>query len=263
MSNIILFEWTIRIASIGVLLCSLEMLVKRSVLGRSGLLSPEVAITRSPVLMTGGVRPALDFLFQPRIAIALLTLRVLLSIAVWLGEPSAIEVGFLALSGVYLSLRSPYGLDGSDQMTNIVFFSCSLGLIVGTPVAKQIVLIFLAAMVCQAYFVSGLEKLKSGIWRSGKAISSVALTKLYGVRSIGDRLTQMPSMCLAMAWFVILFEFLFPFGLLAPHPGWWIALISAGLFHLFAAAFMGLNTFFWAFLSTYPAVIFCRSSFGW
>lgn len=263
MNTFDIFEWTLRLASVGVFLCSLELLVRRAVLRRPGLLASEIVMTRSPYLLKPTIFQVLSFLFQPNIAVMVLILRIVGSTTLIAASPTLPVVIFLALSGVYLSLRSPYGLDGSDQMTNIVFCACALGESVGTENAREIVLVFLAATVCQAYFVSGLEKLKSGIWRSGKAIPAVALTRLYGIRKVGEYLGKAPLYSLAMAWFVILFEVLFPLGLLAPSDAWWVALISAGTFHLFAAIFMGLNTFFWAFLSTYPAVIFCRSAMKW
>ncbi len=263
MTTSVIFEWTLRLASIGVMLGSAEMLVKRTILRRPGLLSPDIVLTRSPILMDSRVKPILQVLFEYRMTIGILVVRLLASLSLMFMSTSISCTVLIALTGVILSLRSPYGLDGSDQMTNIVFSSCALGLLVGTEAARGIVLIFLATMVCQSYFVAGIEKLRSKTWRSGNAIHSVAVTKLYGVRKIGEKLKRAPIPCYGMAWFVILFECLFTFGLFAPGPYWWIALISAGLFHLFAAVFMGLNSFFWAFLSTYPAVIFCRSSIGW
>ena len=36
------------------------------------------------------------------------------------------------------------------------------------------------------------------------------------------------------------------------------------LFHMFNAFVMGLNKFFWAFLSTYPAILYCNYQIeGW
>jgi hypothetical protein len=36
----------------------------------------------------------------------------------------------------------------------------------------------------------------------------------------------------------------------------WIFLATGILFHLTIALIMGLNTFFWSYISTYPAILF-------
>jgi hypothetical protein len=38
----------------------------------------------------------------------------------------------------------------------------------------------------------------------------------------------------------------------------WVVLGLGALFHLLNAFMMGLNKFFWAFVSTYPALIYCH-----
>ena len=60
-----------------------------------------------------------------------------------------------------------------------------------------------------------------------------------------------------MAWSLILWESCFPLLLVAPRPLAILFLLMGIAFHGGAALFMGLNTFFWTFVATYPAVIHC------
>jgi hypothetical protein len=51
-------------------------------------------------------------------------------------------------------------------------------------------------------------------------------------------------------------EIIFPVVLVAP-PGVLVALLFAGaMLHLGTAVLIGLDTFFWAFTATFPAIIF-------
>jgi hypothetical protein len=45
--------------------------------------------------------------------------------------------------------------------------------------------------------------------------------------------------------------------LIAPRPLAILLLLSGIAFHVTAAIAMGLNTFLWSFLATYPALVYC------
>jgi hypothetical protein len=60
------------------------------------------------------------------------------------------------------------------------------------------------------------------------------------------------------AWSVIIVECAFPLVVIAPFP-LMVVLLSLGmLFHLLCAVIMGLNSFLWAFVATYPALVFAN-----
>ena len=81
------------------------------------------------------------------------------------------------------------------------------------------------------------------------------------LRSLGapwaaDRLVERPRLRVVLSWAVILGEVCFPLAVLLPARGV-VAVLAVGLaFHLVVAVCMGLNTFVWAFVATYPAVLF-------
>jgi len=60
----------------------------------------------------------------------------------------------------------------------------------------------------------------------------------------------------------ILFEVLGPLGVLTGPKPTLLFLVSGVLFHLSIAVAMGLNTFFWAFTSPFPAVYYMSQFFN-
>jgi hypothetical protein len=63
---------------------------------------------------------------------------------------------------------------------------------------------------------------------------------------------------LGLAWSVIVLETLFPLCVIVHPPLFWVFLLWGLGFHIFCAFFMGLNNFVWAFVATYPALLFVR-----
>jgi hypothetical protein len=52
-------------------------------------------------------------------------------------------------------------------------------------------------------------------------------------------------------------ECAFTIALIVGYPGCLLFIAWGLTFHLMNATVMGLNSFFWSFISTYPAVIYC------
>lgn len=84
-------------------------------------------------------------------------------------------------------------------------------------------------------------------------------TVIYGNPWMAVPFTQRPTVAKLAARALIAFECSFPLVLILPDH-YSLLLLALGIsFHLTAAVLMGLNTFFWAFVATYPAVMFCSS----
>jgi hypothetical protein len=83
---------------------------------------------------------------------------------------------------------------------------------------------------------------------------------MYGCAPVGRFLAARPRLCAVLARGAVAFECLFPLALVLPLP-MRLGLLAAGLlFHLLNGLFMGLNTFFWSFTATYPAILYCAAS---
>jgi len=154
-------------------------------------------------------------------------------------------------------LRNTIGGDGSDQMHAIVLIILSISLLFPSPQIMQLGLYVICAQAIISYVGAGVPKLLSVKWRKGLAVAQIMNTNAYGNAYLSALFHKMPRpFNYAVNWLVILFETLF-FLVLLPHGPWCYALLlMAVLFHLYNVFVMGLNNFFWAFVMTYPAIIY-------
>jgi len=69
---------------------------------------------------------------------------------------------------------------------------------------------------------------------------------------------QHPRLLWCAGWAVMLFELTFPLALLQRE---WLfaALLLAALFHIANACLFGLNRFVWAWIATYPALLWLQA----
>jgi hypothetical protein len=250
------------IGAVAVIIGSSERLAAPGLLSDGALASWPVSSTSIPLLARGFFQRSIgQLLVYPLvlcIVAACLACAILLTV-----RPSSpfnsVAAGVIAVTYILLAVRSRFGSDGADQMTIIVFLSLALAFGIGQGRAYVVVLWFLAAQACLAYFTAGVAKLVSPWWRSGAALPGILSTRAYGHPWAGRMLARHRSVATAMSWSVILLECAFPLSLLGVQPLTYLLLISGVLFHIGAAVLMHLDTFLWAFIATYPAIIFCAS----
>jgi hypothetical protein len=253
------FRLVVVISSIGVLIASLELLTLTDEFADGGLFSWYVLRTTSRATLSAATaRPVALALFVPVVAggraLAALTLvlvdgnRALTAVCVW-----AVVAASLALY-----VRAPLGLDGSDQMSTITFVAVGIHAVLpGDALVGQASLWFVAVQGCLSYCVAGIAKAVSPVWRSGAAVRGIFGTRTYGTRTSAAVVRGHPGLCAAAAWFVISFEITFPLALVLGPAGVAVYAAVGALFHVSNAVLMGLNTFVWAFVATYPAVLYC------
>jgi hypothetical protein len=156
-----------------------------------------------------------------------------------------------------VNVRDVYGGDGSQQMNTLLGASLLLGFNPWvSPVIGQVALFFIAAQACLAYCTSGVAKLVSPVWRSGDALFRILATKSYGSEFGFRALSLTPRLGRFVCRATVGIEVLFPLAIFGPK---WLLIAVLGwgiLFHILNAFLMGLNTFFWAFTATYPALIY-------
>lgn len=163
----------------------------------------------------------------------------------------------LMLLNLVLQFRQIYGGEGSDQMNLLLIVSLFIGMNHWTnPQISSYSIFFIAAQSVLSYFSAGAAKIVSPKWRSGSAVFEIFNTGSYGNHSIALVLHNKKGINLFLAWNVIIMEMLFPLVLVLPFEYGALILIWGGVFHLFNAFSMGLNTFLWSFLATYPAIIY-------
>jgi hypothetical protein len=249
---------TERMAALGVILGSLEMLARPRALAEQGMLSWPVSRLRSPALAGGRSGALLDPLFNAPGVYALCLVRAMSGVLV-LAMPSASTLSICALvvaavTSLLLMLRTSYGNDGADQMMLIVLLPAAGARLIGDPRAIEYALWFIALQCCLSYFTSGIGKLRGQSWRDGSGIVGILTTRTYGVSSLAWFLKRHRVLAVALSWLVILTEITFPIVFVAPDS--WVPFILAGGlgFHIANAFVMGLNGFVWSFGAAYPAV---------
>jgi hypothetical protein len=150
-----------------------------------------------------------------------------------------------------------YGLDGSDQVLVLVLAVVTVGLLFW-PLERRVASVsiyFLAGQSVLSYLVAGVAKIPGPLWKEGLAVQLILSTRTYGTPWFGRLLWDHPYLGRAVTWGVVVWEVLFPAAML--HPGTAVAALALGVgFHLATAFTMGLNTFVWAFLATYPAILY-------
>jgi hypothetical protein len=147
---------------------------------------------------------------------------------------------------------------GSDFMTIVVLTGLLIGALGSAmgqhEIAWQAGLIYIAIHSASSYFLSGGVKLFNPDWRSGKALPLFLDGGIYGPLA-SDSLFRNRAVAILCSWAFILWETAIPIAFLNPV----LMLLYCGIgivFHFLVFWFFGLNRFFFAWLATYPALIF-------
>ena len=150
---------------------------------------------------------------------------------------------------------------GSDFMTLVTITGMLIAQVVALWADKglgwAVGLSYIAIHTLSSYFVSGWIKLLQPEWRSGRALTVFLNGGIYGPLS-PDSMFRRPQVAMLCSWGFTLWEGLFPLALLDVRLAALFCAIAA-VFHFLVFWFFGLNRFFWAWLSTFPAILYCAS----
>jgi hypothetical protein len=246
-----------KIAALGVIVSSLELLFRHRDLRDDGMFAWSVASVRAPlppiVVRAGSV------LFSQRAILLVLICRMSAALALLVAAPTsplrAPMVGVVTLGYAWVFLRAPLGHDGADQMTYVTSLSCLLARLVGTERGLMLALAFIAAQATLAYFVAGVAKAVSPLWiRVG--FRGILGTTAYGNERLAKLSSSRPRLTSAIAAGVVSWECAFPLIWFLPWSLAWPFLAIGAAFHLGTGIVMGLNNFMWAFVATYAAIVY-------
>jgi hypothetical protein len=259
------YQYMLWLCAFGLAVGTLEYLAVVPAFANTGVYSGRITRLRMRPPGNPRLEPLLDRLFGERVVRVLLFTRLLLlALAVVFPIGSAafsVVMGLLVVNVLAFNWRRMYGDDGSDQMNSILLLT--LWLCVGphsTALVLKLGLGFIALQACLSYATAGIAKLLSAQWRGGEAIFRIFNTAAYGIGPVARFLGRHPGFGRLLCWSVIVIECLFPLCLFLPEPWNWTFLVWGALFHLQCAVIMGLNSFLWAFLATYPALLFVSST---
>ncbi len=163
----------------------------------------------------------------------------------------------LFICQLYYILRFPIVLTNADHMNLVVLAAVTIGLLPGISAAlRTIALGFVAFQSLWAYATSGVEKMRAPHWRTGLRLTEVFQDSAHHFTPLGDLFSAHPKVAKLAARGVITAECLFPLCLFLPQPAFVAVMIGGIVFHAIIAVTMGLPSFFWAFVATYPALYF-------
>lgn len=151
--------------------------------------------------------------------------------------------------------RNPYGRDGSDQMSSVIYsYRLASGLVRIPQKSDDLFLRAINAQTCVAYTASGLSKLISSTWRSGDALGLIFATSNYGGTVFARFIEKNPWSGKLISWGTIAWESSFPlvYSLDAASATRCLNLVK--VFHAGIAVSMGLPRFFWGFAASHIAV---------
>jgi hypothetical protein len=201
------------------------------------------------------------FLFRPEVHRAHLILRLMTSASLLIGVNLATSI-FLFVSTVVLLIRWRGAFNGgSDFMTVVTLTGMLIAQLAapwtGAALGWKAGLWYISIHTMSSYFISGSVKLFDRNWRNGRALPFFLDGGVYGPLAEDSLLRRRP-VALLCSWAFILWECSFPLVLAGPV---WAALwcLVAAVFHFLVFWHFGLNRFFWAWCTTFPAIIYCSA----
>ena len=210
------------------------------------------------------MRPLLDRVFAPAVHHVHLCLR--LAAAVWLAAFGSslglILVLFVSNILVLIRWRGAFN-GGSDFLTLVVLTGLLIAQLVGAfgdvVLGWQAGLWYIAIQAITSYFMSGWVKIMRREWRSGAAMTIFLNAAIYGPMS-ESHLLRNRGVALLGSWAFIVWECCAPLALVSPELATVFCAV-AGVFHFLVFWFFGLNRFFWAWLASFPAILWCATQF--
>ena len=209
---------------------------------------------------TPWVRAVLDTLFTPSAFSTLLVLRFLALFSLAFQGSHLLNIGFLFVSNIAVLIRWRGAFNGgSDFMTLVVITGLLIAQGVshfeGSELGWRAGFWYITIQSITSYFMSGAVKLLRREWRNGSAMTIFLNAAVHGPLSERHWLRK-PWLAALGSWGFIVWECLAPFALLDARLAALFCLIAA-FFHFLVFWFFGLNRFFWAWLATFPAIVWC------
>lgn len=204
------------------------------------------------------VRAILDRVFTPWVLYGHWVLRLLAACALCVVGGSLALVVFLFIGNLLILIRWRGAFNGgSDFLTLVVLTGLLLTYAVSSAIDPvwgiQAGLWYICIQSVTSYFMSGAVKLLRAEWRSGEAMIIFLNAAIYGPLPASHWLRRRAWARWA-SWSFIGWECAFPLALF--HPlGAGVFCGVAAVFHFLVFWFFGLNRFFWAWLASFPAIL--------
>jgi hypothetical protein len=202
-----------------------------------------------------------DWLFSEPVHRTHLLIRLAAAASLYIGS-SIVSATLLFFSTIAILIRWRGAFNGgSDFMTIIALTGLMIAhwgqWLVSPVLAWQAGLGYVCLQTMTSYFISGAIKLFSKEWRNGTALPYFLDGGIYGPLAV-DSVFRKRLVAVACSWGFILWECSVPVVFLGPI----VAVVYCAIalvFHLLVFAFFGLNRFVWAWVVSFPALIYCAT----
>jgi hypothetical protein len=207
-----------------------------------------------------GIRALLDILLRPHCYTVVLVLRLCLALSLMITGLGLAGAGLLFAIALVLLIRWRGAFNGgSDFMTLVgisgLLLAQAVGAVINPESGWRTALWYVTVQTVSSYFVSGWVKLLRPEWRSGAALPVFLDSGVYGPLNT-DSVYRWPRVAWLLSWAFTVWEGCFVLALLDIR--WALVMCTTGiLFHFMVFWHFGLNRFFWAWLASYPAVVYC------
>ncbi len=208
-----------------------------------------------------GLQALADTLFsRPGPYLGMLCVRGALAVALMAGALPAAGAAALFAIALLLLLRWRGAFNGGSDFMTLVGLT---GLLIAhawggwtgdMSAGWRAGLWYVALQSITSYFVSGWVKLLRREWRTGEALPLFLDTGVYGPLA-PDSLFRRPLVARAVSWAFTVWEGCAPLALLDLRIAAVFCAVAA-VFHFLVFWFFGLNRFFWAWVATFPAVMY-------
>jgi hypothetical protein len=199
------------------------------------------------------------FLFSEVMFKSLIVLQIIAAV-VGLIYLDAFSFGILFLTHLLICIRFRGTFNGgSDMMTFVVLTGVLITLNSSHTATQKLGLIYITIHTIYSYFKAGIAKIVHADWRRGQALGPLLERSLFvEIRLISKRLSAKAHLYFILCWCVLIFE-LMALGLPFFSQFTLYYFLSAALFHFVIYYSLGLNRFFWIWMSAWPAVFYSIS----
>lgn len=245
------------VLSIASIVHSLEFLFLRQTLGTKGIWQSRDLAAELPLGPRWQKRAS--FILDHRIFLIAQLVRMA-AVALWFLAPGPLPLATMLFVHLLTLVRFRGSFNGGSD--SLMFYFLMLAVVGQASLHKQPstqgAIWGLAMLLVFSYFRAGLAKIRRKNWRTGVALREFLTSSKYQKLPVIDAMTQSQSFLRIASWGIILFELTFPLALGSPFLAF--CYICTGLiFHLANGAIFGLNRFLYAWISGYPALLYCAS----
>lgn len=250
-------ELTALIGTAGVLLDSFEILSVYGIYRDSCIFGWPLkhSLFRWWIPGTGRI---LNYLYSYPVYRALLLLDIILCLLVLLNYTNFFYLLIvIACIRILSTIRNGFaGSEAADHMLNMVLVCCCAFIILHETSSRYLIVYFIAAQAVLAYFSAGVVKAVKRRWIEGDTLRYILSTSLFRNSAFVKVLCSHPTIEKMICRSVVLFECCCPLLVFISVKGCLVFLSLGVIFHVSIAIVQGLNLFPFAFISTYPAILF-------